>query len=178
MSSNYQILDEQPQHVEEVQRVTIAAFASAELGYHGEAELVATMRRRCPNHLSLVASDGRQVVGHVFFSPATIRTAAGSWCGMALGPMAVEPSHQRCGVGTKLVIAGLRRLDGQRTSFAVVFGHPSFYSRFGFEPAGRYQLVHGFDGLPQEFLMVRWLVGWGPITGGAGQIDYDPAFGP
>jgi len=72
------------------------------------------------------------VIGHVFFSPVTLEPAQGEPPLAGLAPLAVDPAHQRGGVGAALVRAGLEagRTLGWRGTFLV--GAPSYYGRFGF----------------------------------------------
>ena len=53
---------------------------------------------------------------------------------LALGPMAVLPSHQNRGIGTRLVRDGLEACRGRGAPLVFVLGHPGFYPRFGFVP--------------------------------------------
>lgn len=50
-----------------------------------------------------------------------------------LAPLGIVPSHQKCGLGGRIVRAGLERLRDTGVSHAFVFGDPGYYNRFGFE---------------------------------------------
>ena len=80
--------------------------------------------------LSLVATVGSALVGHVLFTKGSVTGSNGLVA--LLGPLAVSPSSQRRGIGSALVRAGLEQL--QREGFAQVFvlGDPAYYGRFGF----------------------------------------------
>lgn len=82
--------------------------------------------------LSLVAEQAGTVVGHVLFSELTIWTPSGSLSGLALAPVGVHPEHQRMGIGTQLIVAGLQHCLEQNWRVVIVLGEPSFYGRFGF----------------------------------------------
>ena len=75
--------------------------------------------------LSLSVSTGEEVTGHVLFSPAGDGAAL-------LGPLAVHPSHQRRGIGSALVRAGLAELARRGTAHVFLLGSPRYYGRFGF----------------------------------------------
>lgn len=160
-----------------VGRVTIDAFANCELGHQGEAELIKSLRMNCAECLSLVAVCHAEVIGHILFSPATIETHYGTLKGMGLGPLSVAPSQQRCGVGSLLVRSGLEFLKQRDCPFVIVLGHPEYYSRFGFEPAERLQLFHGFDGISQSVFFVLKLPNSHTVDL-AGKAIYRPEFGP
>jgi putative acetyltransferase len=86
------------------------------------------------------------------FSPVVI----GALRGAGLGPMAVRPSHQRRGIGSRLVEAGMSRLRESGVPFVVVLGHPGFYPRFGFRPAAMYGATCEWE-VPSEAFMVALL---------------------
>lgn len=81
---------------------------------------------------SLVAGAGAEVIGHV----ALVRCAIpGRRCHPALlGPLAVARAHQRSGVGSALVRAGLAAERDRGTDLVYVLGDPAYYARFGFAP--------------------------------------------
>jgi putative acetyltransferase len=107
----------------------------------------------------------------MLFSPVT--TATGG-TGSGLGPMAVVPEHQRCGIGAALMEAGLARMRAAGCPFVVVLGHHEYYTRFGFVPASRYGLRCEWD-VPDESFMVHVLDA--AATGAAaGLIRYRPEF--
>lgn len=56
--------------------------------------------------ISLVAELDSGVIGHILFSPVALSNHPGLSL-MGLAPMAVVPEHQRTGVGSALVRAGL-----------------------------------------------------------------------
>jgi putative acetyltransferase len=100
-------------------------------GGTAEANIVDILRASGALTLSLVAiEDGDLLVGHVAFSPVSIDGRDLAWFGM--GPVAVWPERQGGGVGSKLVSAGLERMQKRGAQGIVVLGDPAYYSRFGF----------------------------------------------
>ncbi|MBE9076105.1 N-acetyltransferase [Romeria aff. gracilis LEGE 07310] len=158
-----------------VRHVIVDAFTPSEFGHHGEADLVEQLRDRCDCLLSLVAVEDSGVIGHILFSPVSVRNGRDMSWGMGLAPLAIAPHRQRQGIGTALVKAGLVQLAEEGCPFVVVLGHGQFYSRFGFEPAAQYGLSHGFAGIPQSAFWVNRLVQESPVTNG--RIFYRPEFG-
>ena len=127
-----EIRDEQPGDAAAVREVNRLAF-----GQDDEGRIVDALRANGAAILSLVAVDNDAILGHIMFSPLSV----GDVIGAGLGPMAVVPSHQRQGIGSRLVQAGVERLRGANCPFIVVIGHPEFYPRFGFQPAATYGLT-------------------------------------
>ena len=106
-----------------------------------EANIIRLMRTYSPGfdpRYSVAAWDGRDLVGHVLFTPARVRLMRETVNGLALGPIAVVPERQRQGVGGELIRYGheLGRSEGFRLAF--LHGHPSYYPRHG------YRACHGF----------------------------------
>lgn len=94
------------------------------------------LREVAPPPLSLAATDGTTIAGHVVFTPAGIAGCAQRAALMA--PLAVMPNHQRQGIGGMLVRCGLDRLRASCADGGVdivcVLGDATYYSRFGFRP--------------------------------------------
>ena len=140
---------EEPGDIAEVRALNERAF-----GQPDEAGIVDSIRTACPDVVSLVAVDGGQVVGHIFFSPVLVSGESGTVQGMGLAPMAVLPENQRQGIGSLLVRAGIEALHKQKCPFIIVLGHPKYYPRFGFVPASRHDLSCQWDGIPDDVFMV------------------------
>ena len=117
-----------------VRHVHEAAFTGPE-----EADIVDRIRREAPaGWQSLVAleADGG-IVGHVLLSPCPVEDEEGERVGevLALGPVAVLPEVQRRGVGSALMATAMSLAVARAVPAVVLLGHPSYYPRFGFEPA-------------------------------------------
>lgn len=152
----------------------VAAVNRAAFGQPDEAELVDRLRAMAQPRVSLVAVDGDTVIGHIFFSPVTIEQAPRESLWMGLAPMAVQPDHQRLGIGSGLVREGLGACRVLGADGVVVLGHPHYYPRFGFAPAGRFGLRSEYE-VPDDTFMALALVS-GALTRVAGLVRYAPAF--
>ena len=86
--------------------------------------------------LSLMAVNDSQAIGHVLFTKACIAGAEESVSVAILAPLAVIPDAQSQGVGTQLIQEGLRLLSESGVELVFVLGHPEYYPRHGFRPAG------------------------------------------
>ncbi|MEW9529733.1 GNAT family N-acetyltransferase [Microbispora sp. NPDC049125] len=88
--------------------------------------------------LSLVAlAPGGDVVGHVVCSRARVGAAPA----LGLGPLSVLPGHQGRGAGSALMHAVLGAAEALGEPLVALLGAPGYYSRFGFEPAGRHGVI-------------------------------------
>lgn len=161
---------EKPGDEAEIRTVNDRAF-----GQPDESRIIDAIRRAKHSAISLVATDGSKIVGHILFTPILIEPHVPSLHVMGLGPMAVLPDVQRCGIGTRLVEAGLRECARVGCDVVIVIGHPEFYPRFGFRRAGAYQLRSGFD-VPDDVFMVAELTA-GALAGRGGLVRYVPEFG-
>ncbi|MGD8190745.1 GNAT family N-acetyltransferase [Brevibacillus ginsengisoli] len=123
--------------------------------------------------LSLVAV-ADEVIGHILFSIVSIETNQGSVPTLALAPMAIKPGYQNQGIGSALVIEGLRRCKLLGYQHVVVLGHPNFYPKFGFVPS-RLKGIEPPLPVPDEVFMVIELQenSW---AANQGRVKYPPSF--
>lgn len=138
-----------------------------------EAKLVDALRDGNYAEASLVAEVNGEIVGHILFSRVTIETNSETADALSLAPMAVLPSHQRQGIGSSLVTAGLATCRDHGARIVVVLGHPMFYSRFGFSADLARPLASPFGG--GEAWMAHELVP-GALQGMQGRVKYSPPF--
>ena len=153
-----------------------AIWSVNQIAFEGasEAELVDALRDSGFIEVSLVAELEREIVGHILFSRVTIATTSGPVDALSLAPMAVVPAHQRIGIGTKLVEAGLSACRVGGNKIVVVLGHPAFYPRFGFSAEQARKLESPFGG--GEAWMALELVP-GVLAGVQGRVEFSPPFG-
>ena len=159
---------EQTKDVPKIYAVNQGAFGS-----NTEASLVDALRGRASEVVSLVAEVGGDVVGHIMCSPVQL-AGADAVRAMALAPMAVAPGHQRAGVGSALVRAGLEECRRLGVDAVFVVGHPSYYPRFGFRRASGVGMACEFD-VPDDAFMVIELVA-GALSGRRATVHFHPAF--
>ena len=88
--------------------------------------------------------------------------------------MSVRPEHQRAGIGSELVRAGLDECRRRGYAAVVLVGHPEFYPRFGFVPGHTKGLECEFPVPPEVFMALELKVG--ALAGVAGLVRYRPEF--
>ena len=123
--------------------------------------------------ISLVATSGDLVVGHILFTPVTVDSSADVRVA-GLAPMAVLPDYQRAGIGSRLVKAGLDACRRRGYAAVVVLGHPEYYPRFGFTRADAHGLSCEFPVPPEAFMVL----GFDPeiLARLSGTVRYRPEF--
>jgi putative acetyltransferase len=154
-------------------RSAIQIVNEAAFGRPDEADLIERLRTEGAILASFVAELDNQIVGHILFSRMLIDTDDGPVLAVALAPLAVEPRHQRIGVGGRLIEHGLHWLRGRGEHVVIVLGHPEYYPRFGFSSERARALESPF---PAEAFMALELLP-GALDGIRGRVQYPNAFG-
>ena len=113
-------------------RAAIHAVHVAAFGRADEGDLVDRLRHEGAVLASFLAEDEGLIVGHVLFSRILLETGDDSLTAVALAPMAVVPTHQRGGIGGRLIRHGLDWLRRRGEKVVTVLGHVDYYPRFGF----------------------------------------------
>ena len=125
---------EQPRDHAAVRDLHRAAFGTVQAGGAEvvEARLLDELRADAGflPHLSLVALDGGDLVGHVIGTRGWVEPLGAAALG--LGPLGVRPDAQGRGVGTVLVHALLAVAEAAGEHLVALLGAPAYYGRFGF----------------------------------------------
>jgi putative acetyltransferase len=151
-----------------IHAVNSAAFRSP-----AEADLVDALRREGHPVISLVAEDSQALIGHIMFSPVVL-SGYHELRIMGLAPMAVLPQHQRRGIGSTLVRAGLAECKKLSFGAVVVLGHPDYYPRFGFDPALRFGISCEYEAPEEAFMLVELEPGYLRVA--SGKVKYHASF--
>ncbi len=163
---NQQVRDESPDDADAIDGVLSRAFGST-----AEAHLVRSLRHAGHIRFALVATVERSVVGHIAMSPLRIVAPDGESAALALAPLAVDPPHQRRGIGAALVRATLDRARTLGESLVFVLGDPAYYGRFGFTAklARPFECAYACDAFQALSL-------GGESVPSSGRIIYSPPF--
>ena len=136
--------------------------------FEGQEEALRVVRELEPE-ISLVYEEDGAIVGHVMLS----RMEMGEHRPYQLSPLSVAPSHQSRGIGSALTREALRLADAQGEPLVLILGHPTYYPRFGFEPAAPLGLVPPRD-FGDAWMAVK-LTAYDPSV--RGRVVFPPAFG-
>jgi predicted N-acetyltransferase YhbS len=91
--------------------------------------------------LSLVAEINGKIVGHILFTRARLQPDYQDVSVRILAPLAVSREFQGKGIGGSLIMEGLKQLAQSGVGLVFVLGHPGYYPKYEFRPAG----VFGFE---------------------------------
>lgn len=161
------IRPETPEDEAATRALQLAAFAPSTL----EAEIVDRLRANGDLVLSLVATDGDAIVGHIVLSKAHVEQHAA----LGLGPIGVLPDRRREGIGAALMDDAIRRAGETDYPLIALLGHPSYYPRFGFEPAkAKYGITTLYEAPPEAWMALA-LPAYTPQV--RGRFSYSDAFG-
>lgn len=138
-----------------------------------EANLVDALRDQAQPIVSLIAEDDDAIVGHIMFSPVSL-SGQPARAIMGLAPMAVAPAHQRKGIGSALVRAGLEQCKQLGFGAVVVLGHPAYYPRFGFSSSVHFGIVCEYEVPVEVFMVVELQAVF--LRGASGTVKYHAAF--
>jgi len=132
---------EQPGDVERIRQVHCDAFRRPEHPDRDppEAQLVDDLRASDDwipelSLVAIVAGDGStdgggEILGHVVCTRGVILPGTPV---LGLGPLGVDPKHQRRGVGLALMHAVIGAADAMHEPLIALLGSPFYYPRFGF----------------------------------------------
>ena len=139
-----------------------------------EVQLIENLQRDGDVLASLVAIDRDEVVGHILFSPLDVSVKGARIAAAALAPMAVTPSHQNQGIGSKLITRAIAEMKSAGQAAIIVLGHIKFYSRFGFRHDLAANLTCDYN-QHDEFMGLELVEG--SLAGMNGTCRYAKAFG-
>jgi putative acetyltransferase len=106
----------------------IRAMHMRAFGEDSPGALVDDLREANLHVISVIAECEGQILGHALFSRLEAPLRA-----LTMAPVAVCPTVQRRGIGSKLIIEGLKRAEQGGWQVVFVLGDPVYYERFGFK---------------------------------------------
>lgn len=125
--------------------------------------------------LSIVAEYDQDIVGHLLISRAKIMNGTEAHEVLALAPVAVHTDMQKQGIGAALIKEGLERSRALGYDLVLLIGHPTYYPRYGFNPARQFGIDLKQYEVPDEVFMVYELAS-GALGKIHGELIYPAPF--
>lgn len=152
----------------EPDRDGVAAVITAAFGDEGDkiAQLWSDVLGRGLVRAELVAVEDDRVVGHVGLSHAWLDARSELLDILVLSPLAVDPDHQKVGIGAALLAAAVEEAGRLGAPVVVLEGDPGYYSRHGWQPASSYGIEAPSPRIPEPAFQLVALPGHEPwMTG-------------
>lgn len=127
-----QVRPERPEDADALGALVTAAFADEG---PNTARFVRAVRQKAQIVLAEVATADGVIVGHSQWCVAPILVDGFPIRAAYLACLSVEPTRQRQGIGSLLVLSGLAHLRREGFQAVTLLGDPTYYARFGFSPA-------------------------------------------
>jgi putative acetyltransferase len=150
----------------------ISDLAAEAFGSRTEARLIERLRDEGHIVVSLVAVEDGKVVGNVVFSHLSIVTDSSTIEAAALAPIAVSRDYQGVGIGTALILEGLRVCKAHGKDVVLVLGDPRYYVRFGFSAERATAIASKYSG--PSFMATELTPG--VLNNVSGSVTYPSAF--
>jgi len=168
----------QTQDEEEIEQLIRAAFEQSDHGYNDEAKLVTNIRNSSGyvQDLEVVAvTENGKIVGHGLMSPCEVINEKGErFFGLVLAPLSVSVSYQSKGIGGEIVNELEKRAQKGNDRFVSILGDPTYYARFHYVRASKYQIFSS-DEVPDEAFMIKPLYAQA-LQSVQGTLRYSSAF--
>jgi len=92
--------------------------------------------------LDMVALSGNELIGHILITKAkVVDVQSVAHQVLCVGPVSVLPGFQTKGVGAKLLNESIAVAKSLGYVAMILFGHPDYYHRFGFENAEKFGIT-------------------------------------
>ena len=168
---NIKLRPEQPGDYQGITRVNDIAFKRK-----AEGKLIEELRKadNYDSNLSIVAETEAEIIGHILFTPVSIKNKGHHYKSLALAPMSVLPEFQKRNVGKLLVIFGLQIAKESGYESVIVLGHPSYYPKLGFKRASKWSIKSPFPAPDEAFMAIELFPG--SLDGISGQVIFPSAF--
>ena len=101
--------------------------------------------------LSLVATVGDRLVGHILFTQVRLISGSQTISAMILAPLSVHPHYQNQGIGGQLIQDGLQRLKAEGIGLVFVLGYPAYYTKYGFTTASVQDFAPPYPLAPEQW---------------------------
>lgn len=162
----------EPDELAAMRECSVAAFGGDEKIGRLLDELRAS--RAWEDSLSFVAEREGAIVGQVLYAHAILDAPMRLVDVLVLSPVGVRPDLQGSGIGSRLIRESLGVVFRRDEPLVFLEGHPGYYPRFGFHPAGDAGFMAPSTRIPPAAFMVFRLPSFEPWMTGA--LVYPDAF--
>lgn len=151
------IRQEKNEDIDIIYNLVKKSFENAKHSDGTEQDLVNRLRKSKSfiSELSLVATDGNNIIGHILFTKILIENNNKKAESLALAPLAVLPEYQNKSVGSKLVKEGLKIAKELGYKSVIVLGSENYYPRFGFVEAKNFKIIPPFEVPSENFMAIE-----------------------
>ncbi|WNJ19444.1 N-acetyltransferase [Pontibacter sp. G13] len=165
------IRPELPEDLPQVHELLLQAFGQSE-----ESLLVDSLRKSRSHipELTFVAEQDGKIVGFLMLTHATVVSRKSQFLCLLLSPMAVRPEVQKTGIGRALVAHAIQSATELGFPAIAVLGHPTYYPKFGFQPASNWGIYPSIDAPEEAFMLLP--LKQGAMEGIHGMLKWDHAF--
>ena len=166
------IRQEKPSDFQDIYDLVKVGFQTAEMSNGTEQDYVIKLRdsgNYIPE-LALVAEENAKLIGHIMLTKTYVSCADSKIKALLLAPLCVAIEHRNLGIGSKLVVEGLKLAKNLGYTTVFVVGNPLFYSRFGFQSSVHFGIKH-VPMIPDQFVMVNEL-SMGALTDVVGTVTF------
>lgn len=91
--------------------------------------------------LSRIAELDGTIVGTIMYTRSTVVDGDAAHALLTFGPLCVEPSQQKTGIGARLMLETFQLARAAGHTSIIIFGEPGYYPRFGFVPCQRFGIT-------------------------------------
>jgi len=131
-----------------VEQITYRAFRDAPPTGADDDGMEALLARKLRSRaafvpeLDYVAELNGLIIGNIMYTRSkVVGDNENEWDTLTFGPVSVLPKYQRQGVGSALIRKTLEAARELGYRGVLIFGHESYYPRFGFKPASEFGIV-------------------------------------
>ncbi|KAL0249006.1 hypothetical protein GEMRC1_004240 [Eukaryota sp. GEM-RC1] len=99
----------------------------------------------------VIENDEGTVIGCIFFTKSSIKHQDGRLMEtLTFGPVAIHPSYQRKGIGSKLISHAIKKVSEHPNNyrFIIILGFPKNYCRYGFKSCQSYNITDSTGRFP------------------------------
>ena len=166
------VRQEKPSDFQDIYDLVKVGFQTAEVSNGNEQDYVIKLRAsgNYIPELALVAEESGKLIGYIMLTKTYVSHSNSKFEALLLAPLCVALDHRNLGIGSKLVVEGLKLAKNLGYTTVFVVGNPLFYSRFGFQSSVLFGIKH-VPMIPDQFVMVNEL-SVGALTDVVGTVTF------